>query len=101
MHRHHRRRESTPEPRLQLSRTFPRFVASFIAALSVISAGVYVFGPFSDLSALQLATGPDNATAAPVLARSEPSWSAAAHARQAASAPVPIARLARRDTRGP
>jgi hypothetical protein len=75
-------------------------------ALAVLGAGVYIFGPFSDLSVLQLAAGPyangpGNAPAAAVLARTGRSWRASAEQRQAAASSAPIARVARRDVRDP
>jgi hypothetical protein len=106
MHRHRRHRDPAPQPRLQLSRPFARIALGSTVAIAVLSAGAFVFGPFSDLSVLQLAAGPHargpgNAPATAVLARTGRSWGAAAEERQAAAASAPIARVARRDTRGP
>lgn len=106
MHRHRRHREPARPPRLQLSHPFARFALGGTVALAVLSAGAFVFGPFSDLSALQLAAGPHakgpgGAPAATVLARTGRSWGATAQERQAAAASAPIARVARRDARGP
>lgn len=108
MHRHHRHRhrDPAPQPRLQFSHPFARVVLGGTVAIAVLSAGAFVFGPFSDLSVLQLAAGPHaqgpgKAPAAAVLARTGRSWGAAAEERQAAAASAPIARLARRDTHGP
>ena len=106
MHRHRRHREPARPPRLQLSRPFARYALGGTVALAVLSAGAFVFGPFSDLSALQLAAGPhaegpSGAPAASVLARTGRSWGALAQERQAAAASAPIARIARRDARGP
>jgi len=107
MHRHRRPRDPARQPRLQFTHPFARLALGGTVALAVLSAGIYVFGPFSDLSVLQLAVGPyatagpDNAPAPAVLARTGRSWGAAAEQRQAAAASAPIARIARRDTRGP
>jgi hypothetical protein len=73
---------------------------------SVLSAGIFMFGPFSDLSTLQLAAGPhatsaSNSTPTPiVLAHTGRGWGAAAQQRQAAAASAPLARVARRDEPG-
>ncbi|MEP6874872.1 MAG: hypothetical protein ABI887_10950 [Burkholderiales bacterium] len=106
MHRHRRHRDPAPPPRLQLSHPFARLVLGGTVAVAVLGAGAFVFGPFSDLSALQLAAGPNaqgasGAPAATVLARTGRSWGAIAQQRQAAAASAPIARIARRDTHGP
>ena len=106
MHRHRRHRDPARPPRLQLSRPFARFALGGTVALAVLSAGAFLVGPFSDLSVLQLAAGPDakgpgGAPAATVLARTGRSWGALAQERQAAAASAPIARIARQDTRGP
>ena len=106
MHRHRRHRDPAPPPRLHLSHPFARIVLGGTVAIAVLGAGAYVFGPFSDLSALQLAAspnaqGPSGASAAPVLARTGRSWAATAQQRQAAAASAPLARIARRDTHGP
>ncbi len=108
MHRHHRHRDHhpAPPPRLQLSHPFARLVLGGTVAIAMLGAGAFVFGPFSDLSALQLAggphaKGPGGAPAATVLARTGRSWGAMAQERQAAAASAPIARVARRDARGP
>jgi hypothetical protein len=104
--RHHRPRDPARPPRLQLSHPFARFVLGGTVAIAVLGAGAFVFGPFSDLSALQLAAGPHakgpgGAPAATVLARTGRSWGAVAQERQAAAASAPIAQVAGRDTRGP
>ena len=105
MHRHrrHRHRESTPPPRFELGHPLARIALGSTVAVAVLSAGVYVFGTFSDLSAQQLAAGP-HATAGPgntpapaVLARTGRSWGADAEKRQAAAASAPIAKVARSD----
>ena len=106
MHRHRRHREPARPPRLQLSHPFARFALGGTVALAVLSAGAFVFGPFSDLSVLQLAGGPDakspsGAPATTVLARTGRSWGAVARERQVAAASAPIARIARGDARGP
>ena len=106
MHRHHRQRDPKPQPRLRLSHPFARIALGGTVAIAVLSAGAFVFGPFSDLSVVQLAAGPhakgpNGAPAATVLARTGRSWGASAQERQAAAASAPIARIARRDALGP
>jgi hypothetical protein len=108
-HRHrHRRRDPAPRPRFQLSPPFARIVLGGTVAIAVLSAGALVFGPFSDLSVLQLAAGPHahGASSAPasvvVLAHTARAWGADAQQRQTgAASSVPITRIARRDTHGP
>jgi hypothetical protein len=80
-----------------------RAAVGVIGTAAVISAGVFVFGPFSDLSTLQLAAGPHatsrsaSAPAPIVLTHTGRSWGAAAQQRQAAAAAAPLAQVARRD----
>jgi len=108
-HRHHphRRRDSAPQPRFQLSPPFARLVLGGTVAIAVLSAGALVFGPFSDLSVLQLAAGPHaqgagGMPASAVLAHTGRAWGPDAEQRQAADASsAPITRIARRDTRDP
>ena len=83
MHRHHRHRDSKPRPRLRFSHLFARIALGGTIAIAVLSAGAFVFGPFSDLSVPPPAAGA-NATEG-----------------NAATASAPIARLARRDTHEP
>ena len=107
MHRHHRHRESASAPRYQIGHPLARIALGSTVAIAVLSAGFYVFVPFSDLSAQQLAAGPtatsSGSTPAPVvLARTGRSWGAAALERQAAASSAPVAKVARRDdTHGP
>ena len=106
MHHRHRRRDPAPPRRYQLGHPFARVALGSTVAIAVLSAGVLVFLPFSDLSVQELAAGPHAQglgapPAASVLAHTGRSWGAPTEARQAASASAPIARLARRDTRGP
>ena len=101
MHRRHRHREATSPPRFEIGHPLARIALGSTAAVAVLSAGVFVFGPFSDLSALQLAAGPQatssgNTPAPIVLARTGRSWGAAAEQRQAAAS-APIAKVARSD----
>jgi len=106
MHRHHRHRDPAPHPRFQLSPPFARIALGGTVAIAVLSAGAFVFDPFSHLSVLQLAAGPHaqasgGAPAAIVLARTGRAWGADAQQRQAAAASsAPITRIARRDARG-
>ena len=111
MHRRHpphrRHRDPAPQRRFQLSPPFARFVLGGTVAIAVLSAGALVFGPFSDLSVLQLAAGPHaqdagGTLASAVLAHTGRAWGADAEQRQAAAAPsAPITRIARRDMHGP
>lgn len=89
--------------RFQFASTFARAAVGLTGTASVMCAGTFMFGPFSDLTTLQLAAGPHATSAASsapapiVLARTGRSWAAAAQARQAAAASAPLARVARRD----
>ena len=89
--------------RFQLAPTLARVAIGLTGTASTMSAGVFVFGPFSDLSTLQLAAGPhatDVAASAPaaiVLSRTGRSWGAAALHRRATAASAPLARVAHRD----
>lgn len=89
--------------RFQFAPALARVAIGLTGTASVMSAGVFVFLPFSDLSTLQLAAGPHgtdasaSAPAAIVLAHTGRSWGAAALQRQAAAASAPLARVARRD----
>ena len=102
-----RRFKSTPRDRLELTRPLARRAVGAIGTAAVMSAGFLVFGPFSDLSTLQLAAGPKatgtgNTPAPIVLARTGRSWGATAEERQAAAASASIAKVARSDdARGP
>ena len=107
MHRHHRQRDSARQPRFQFVNPIARVVVGSTAAIAALCAGAFVFGPFSDLSAMQLAAGPwaqtpAGAPASSVVAQTGRAWGAAAEQRQAAAASAPVARLARdNDVRGP
>ena len=103
MPRNRRYRESKPSPRFELGQPLARIALGSTITAAVLSAGVYLFGSFSDLSAQQLAAGPHatgagNAPAPIVLARTGRSWAAAAEQRQAAAASTPIAKVARSDS---
>ena len=85
-----RRFKSTPRDRLELTRPLARRAVGAIGTAAVMSAGFLVFGPFSDLSTLQLAAGPratgtGNTPAPIVLARTGRSCGATAERRQAAA----------------
>jgi len=106
MHRrnpHHRRQRHeprAPEPRLRIGHPLARCALGITIAIAVLGAGAFVFGPFSDLSALQLAAGPravgtDNAPAPIVYARTGRTWRGDAQQRVTAAASAPIARVAR------
>ena len=95
-----RHSKSTPADHLELTRAFARRAVGAIGTAAVMSAGFLVFGPFSDLSTLQLAAGPaatQGAGGAPaliVLAPTGRAWGQAALQRQAAAASTPLARVA-------
>ena len=91
MHHRHRRRDPAPPRRYQLCHPFARIALGSTVAIAVLSAGILVFLPFSDLSVQELAAGP----------HAKGPGKSPAEAHQAASESAPIARLARRDTRGP
>lgn len=83
-----------------------RAVVGTVGTTSILCAGAFVFGPFSDLSTLQLAAGPhatDAAASAPaaiVLSQTGRAWGAAALQRQTAAASAPLARVARHEEPG-
>ena len=90
-------------PKFQLTPTLPRVATGLTAAVAGVSAAFFVFGPFSDLSAMQLAAGPHGSAIGPngkpiVLARTGRSWGAEAEVRASAASGVPLAKLARAAT---
>ena len=97
---------STQRERFQLTPTLARVVVGAVGTTAVMSAGIFIFGPFSDLSALQLAAGPQAMSAAGsqpaaiVMAPTGRAWGNAAQQRQAAAASAPLARVARREETG-
>ena len=97
-------KSTTPRGRLELTRPLARRA---VGTAAVMSAGFLVFGPFSDLSTLQLAAGPaatqgpGGAPAPIVLATTGRAWGRAAQQRQAAAAAsAPLARVAKSDEPG-
>lgn len=92
--------------RFQFAPAMASVAIGLTGTASVMSAGVFIFLPFSDLSALQLAAGPhatgaaSSAPAPIVLTRTGRSWGAAAQQRHAAAASAPLARVARRNEPG-
>jgi hypothetical protein len=92
--------------RFQFAPALARVATGLTGTASVMSAGIFMFGPFSDLSTLQLAAGPHAASAASfapapiVLARTGRAWGAAAQQRYAVAASAPLARVAHRDEPG-
>jgi hypothetical protein len=89
-----------PRPSLRLSRALPRIAVGATAALAAVSATFFVFGPFSDLSAQQLAAGPHSAARgadgkALVLATTGRSWGAEYERRAGAASAAASPRLAR------
>ena len=100
-------KSTTPRGRLELTRPLARRAIGAIGTAAVLSAGFLVFGPFSDLSTLQLAAGPaatqgpGGAPALIVLATTGRAWGQAAQQRQAAAAAsAPLARVANSDDSG-
>ena len=84
----------------RLSPPLPRIVAGITAGVASVAAAFCVFGPFSDVSAMQLAAGPQSLTVGPsgrpiVQARTGRSWGADQERRVAAASAVPLATLAR------
>lgn len=85
--------------------TLARAFVGAVSTATILCAGTFIFGPFSDLSTLQLAAGPraaaaaGSAPAAIVLARTGRAWGAEAQQRSAAAASAPLVRVARRDDR--
>jgi hypothetical protein len=84
----------------RLSPPLPRIVAGVTAGVASVAAAFCIFGPFSDLSALQLAAGPQSLTVDPngrpiVQARTGRSWGADQERRVAAASAVPLVTLAR------
>jgi hypothetical protein len=75
--KHHDR--AAVEHGLRLSATLPRLMMGAAAAATALAAALYIFGPFSDLSARQLAAGPNSMETGPdnkplILARTGRSW---------------------------
>lgn len=92
--------------RFQFAPALARVAMGLTGTASVMSAGVFIFGPFSDLSTLQLAAGPHATSASTstpnpiLLTHTGRAWAAAAQQRQAAATSAPLARVARRDEPG-
>jgi hypothetical protein len=87
-------------PPLRLSRALPRVAVGATAALAAVSAAFLMFGPFSDLSAQQLAAGPHSAALGSdgkplVLAATGRAWGAEYQRRASAASAAPLAKLAR------
>jgi hypothetical protein len=84
----------------RLSPVLPRVFLGVTAAAASIAAAFCILGPFSDLSALQLAAGPHSVALGPgarpiVEARTGRSWGADQQRRVAAESSRPLATLAR------
>jgi hypothetical protein len=84
----------------RLSPTLPRVIVGVSAGAASVAAAFCIFGPFSDLSALQLAAGPRSLALGPgarpiVEARTGRSWGANQERPIAAASDVPLATLAR------
>lgn len=85
--------------RFQCSPALARVAIGLTGTASMMSSGVFVFGPFSDLSTLQLAAGPSHAIgtaiseAAPIVhANTGRSWAAYVQHRPSAVAAAHVAR---------
>jgi hypothetical protein len=91
-----------PHGRYRLTPPLARVFVGAIGTTAIMSAGFFVFVPFSDLSTLQLAAGPHASSAAGfqpadiVMANTGRAWGDAALQRQAAAASVPLASMAQR-----
>ena len=73
------RARDAPQNGFRLSATLPRVMTGATVAAAALAAAFYIFGPFSDLSARQLAAGPHSTQMGPgntplVLARTGRSW---------------------------
>lgn len=96
-------RRSDPRARLELTPPLARALVGAVGTAAILCGGLFVFGPFSDLSTLQLAAGPQatapagSAPAAIVLGRTGRAWGAEAQQRYAVAASAPLVRVARRD----
>jgi hypothetical protein len=87
-------------PPLRLSRALPRVAVGSTAALAAVSAAFLMFGPFSDLSARQLAAGPHSKALRSdgrplVLAGTGRSWGAEYQRRASAASAASLTRIAR------
>lgn len=85
--------------RFQCAPALARVAIGLTGTASMMSSGIFVFGPFSDLSTLQLAADPPHATgtvmseAAPIVhAKTGRSWAASVQHRQSAVATGSVAR---------
>lgn len=90
-------------PHLQIIHPTLRVAVGIIASAAIVSGLGFIFGPFSDLSAMQLAAGPgasaaDGSVAAIVTANTGRAWGSAALQRQAAAS-APAMKLAMREER--
>jgi len=93
-----------PRPSLRLSRALPRIACGVTAALAAVSATIFVFGPFSDLSARQLAAGPNGTALGQdgkplVMAATGRSWGAEYQRRASAASAPPSPEFAREPSR--
>lgn len=92
------RRPDDPLRRWTAPGRLARALIGTVGTFAILSAGGFIFGPFSDLSTPQLAAGPNAKSASmPYLVHTGRTWGAAALQRQAAAASAPLARVARRD----
>jgi hypothetical protein len=84
----------------RLSSPLRRVAVGATAAAAALAAAFSIFGPFTDLSALQLAAGPQSLAIGPsgqllVMAPTGRAWGAEHERRVAAASAAPIATLAR------
>jgi hypothetical protein len=106
----HAPRPTAPHQRRRFAPALAQAAVGTVGTAAVVCAGLFVFGPFSDLSTLQLAAGPlavsgaGSQPAAIVMAPTGRAWGEAAQQRlaaaAAAAASAPVAQLARRDGAG-
>jgi hypothetical protein len=99
------RNPDSPSGDFRLSATLPRIAAGATAALAVLAATFYIFGPFADLSARQLAAGPrstelDQNGQPLVLAKTGRSWAADQRSPVVTGSGKPLAVLATSDENG-
>jgi hypothetical protein len=96
----HKRSSSTVQRDFRLGSSMRSVATGATAAAAALAAAFCVFGPFSDMSALQLAAGPQSLAIGPsgqllVMAPTGRAWGAEHERRVAAASAVPIATLAR------
>jgi hypothetical protein len=95
------KRSSGTEPRtFRLGSPTRRIAAGATAAVAALAGAFCIFGPFSDMSARQLAAGPQSMATGPsgqllVMAPTGRAWGAEHERRVATASAAPIATIAR------